>query len=221
MRDQRNDAIAFSAELRSSLGDAGAVKILKNLVEQKPQNYEYRTMFADALVESKQFELAITTIKEAQRILAASGNSRSDFTLRIADLYHALGQKDSLDFHLKVLTKTSLKKLREADKLRFVRLLNSSRTPEAADEVFQQIAPKGDFFFMSDYYYSKGIILDSKFNKSGSIECYEKAINYNPYNLKALQNLISMYDSQANTIKANELRLKVENLINKININKQ
>lgn len=221
LRDQRNDAIAFSAELRSSLGDAGAVKILKNLVEQKPQNYEYRTMFADALVESKQFELAITTIKEAQRILAASGNSRSDFTLRIADLYHALGQKDSLDFHLKVLTKTSLKKLREADKLRFVRLLNSSRTPEAADEVFQQIAPKGDFFFMSDYYYSKGIILDSKFNKSGSIECYEKAINYNPYNLKALQNLISMYDSQANTIKANELRLKVENLINKININKQ
>ena len=51
MRDQRNDAIAFSAELRSSLGDARAVKILKNLVEQKPQNYEYRTMFADALVE--------------------------------------------------------------------------------------------------------------------------------------------------------------------------
>jgi tetratricopeptide (TPR) repeat protein len=75
---------------------------------------------------------------------------------------------------------------------------------------------------LSDYYYSKGIILDSKSNKSGSIECYEKAINYNPYNLKAFKNLISMYDSQANTIKANELRLKVENLISKIaRINKQ
>ncbi len=221
LRDQRNDAIAFSAILRSSLGDSGSVKNLKNLVEQKPQNYEFRTMYADALFESKQFDLAISTIKEAQRILTASGNSRTDFTLRIADLYHELGQKDSSDFYLKALNKTSLKNLRDVDKLRFVRLLNSSRTPEVAEEVFQQIVPNGDLFFLSDYYYSKGIILDSKSNKSGAIECYEKAINYNPYNLKAFTNLIRMYDSQANTLKANELRLKVENLINKININKQ
>jgi hypothetical protein len=221
LRDQRNDAIAFSAGLRSSLGDSGSVKNLKNLVEQKPQNYEYRTMYADALFESKQFDLAISTIKEAQRILTASGNSRTDFTLRIADLYHELGQKDSSNFYLKALNKTSLKNLRDVDKLRFVRLLNSSRTPEVAEEVFQQIVPNGDLFFLSDYYYSKGIILDSKSNKSGAIECYEKAINYNPYNLKAFTNLIRMYDSQANTLKAIELRLKVENLINKININKQ
>ena len=216
LRDQRNDAIAFSAILRSSLGDSGSVKNLKNLVEQKPQNYEFRTMYADALFESKQFDLAISTIKEAQRILTASGNSRTDFTLRIADLYHELGQKDSSDFYLKALNKTSLKNLRDVDKLRFVRLLNSSRTPEVAEEIFQLIVPNSDLFFLSDYYYSKGIILDSKFNKSGAIECYEKAINYNPYNLKAFTNLIRMYDSQANTLKANELRLKVENLINKI-----
>ena len=216
LRDQRNDAIAFSAGLRSSLGDSGSVKILKNLVEQKPQNYEFRTMYADALFESKQFDLAISTIKEAQRILTASGNSRTDFTLRIADLYHELGQKDSSDFYLKALNKISLKNLRDVDKLRFVRLLNSSRTPEVAEEIFQLIVPNSDLFFLSDYYYSKGIILDSKFNKSGAIECYEKAINYNPYNFKAFTNLIRMYDSQTNTLKANELRLKVENLINKI-----
>ena len=216
LRDQRNDAIAFSAILRSSLGDSGSVKNLKNLVEQKPQNYEFRTMYADALFESKQFDLAISTIKEAQRILTASGNSRTDFTLRIADLYHELGQKDSSDFYLKALNKISLKNLRDVDKLRFVRLLNSSRTPEVAEEIFQLIVPNSDLFFLSDYYYSKGIILDSKFNKSGAIECYEKAINYNPYNFKAFTNLIRMYDSQTNTLKANELRLKVENLINKI-----
>ena len=97
-----------------------------------------------------------------------------------------------------------------------MRLLNSSRTPEVAEEIFQLIVPNSDLFFLSDYYYSKGIILDSKFNKSGAIECYEKAINYNPYNFKAFTNLIRMYDSQTNTLKANELRLKVENLINKI-----
>jgi predicted Zn-dependent protease len=213
LRDQRNDALAFSALLRSGLGDSESVKILKNLVEQKPQNYEFRNMYADALFENKQFGLAISTIKEAQRILAASGNSRADFTLRIAALYHELGQKDSTDFYVNTLYKNSLKNLREADKLRFVRLLNSSRNPEVAEEVFQAIVPKGDFHFMSDYSYTKGLILGSKSNKSESRECYEKAINYNSYNIKAFKNLISIYESQANAIKANELRLKMENLL--------
>ena len=216
LRDQRNEAIAFSAVLRSGLGDSGSVKILKNLVEQKPQNYEFRNMYSDALLENGQYDLAISTIKEAQRILAASGNSRTDFTLRIADLYHSLGQKDSTDFYVNVLSKNSLKNLREADKLRFVRLLNSSRNPEVAEEVFQAIVPKGDYYFMSDYYYTKGLILASKFNKSGSIECYEKAVNYNPYHVKAFKKLISNYESQAQLIKAQELRLQMENIKSKV-----
>jgi len=101
LRDQRNDAIAFSAVLRSSLGFTEPVETLKTLVEQKPQNFEYRTMYADALFENKQFSAAISTIKEAQRILAASGNSRADYNLRIAESYHALGIKDSTDLYLK------------------------------------------------------------------------------------------------------------------------
>jgi len=217
LRDQRNDAIAFSAGLRSDLGDySESLKKLKNLVEQKPQNFEFRNMYSDALFESRQFDLAIFTIKEAQRILAASGNSRTDFTLRIADLYHALGEKDSTDFYVNVLYKKGFKNLREADKLRFVRLLNSSRNPDVAEEVFKAIEPKGDYYFMSDYNYTKGLIFTSKSNKTGSIECYEKAINYNPYHIKALKQLISAYESQTQVIKVSELRLQMENLINKI-----
>jgi tetratricopeptide (TPR) repeat protein len=212
LRDQRNDAIAFSAVLRSGLGDSGSVKILKNLVEQKPQNYEFRNMYADVLFENKQFDIAISTIKEAQRILSASGNSRSDFTLRIAALYHELGQKDSTDFYVNALYKNSLRNLREAEKLRFVQLLNSSRNPQVADEIFKLIVSKGDSYFMSDYFYTKGLILDSKSSKSGSIECYEKAINYNPYNFKALRTLISNYEFEGNEIKAKELKTQMVNL---------
>jgi tetratricopeptide (TPR) repeat protein len=216
LRDQRNDAIAFSAILRSGLGDSGSVKILKNLVEQKPQNYEFRNMFSDALFESGQYDQAISTIKEAQRILAASGNSRTDFNLRIADLYHSKGQKDSTDLYVNVIYKNSLKNLREADKLRFVRLLNSSRNPDVAEEVFKAIVPKGDYYFMSDYYYTKGLILAAKSNKSGSIECFEKAINFNPYHINAFKKLISTYESQSEAIKAQQLRLQMENLISKV-----
>ena len=212
LRDKRNDAIAFSAVLRSGLGDSGSVKILKNLVEQKPQNYEFRNMYADVLFENKQFDMAIFTIKEAQRILAASGNSRTDFTLRIAALYHELGQKDSTDFYVNALYKYSLKNLREGDKLRFVQLLYSSRKSANAEEIFKTIATKGDSYYMSEYFYVKGLLLDSKPNSRESIECYVKAISHNPYNFKALRKLISNYEYQGNAIKANELKTQMGNL---------
>jgi tetratricopeptide (TPR) repeat protein len=110
------------------------------------------------------------------------------------------------------LYKNSLKNLREADKLRFVRLLSSSRNRLTADEVFKIIVSKGDSHFMSDYFYTKGLLLDSKSNKSESIGCYEKAINYNPYNFKAHRILISNYEYQGDTTKANELKTQIRNL---------
>ncbi|SDM35230.1 hypothetical protein SAMN05421813_11074 [Daejeonella rubra] len=216
LRDQRNDAIAFSAVLRSGSGDSGSVNILKNLVEQKPQNYEYRNMYADALFENRQYDMAISTIKEAQRILAASGNSRADFNLRIADFYHALGKKDSTDLYVRALYKNSLKNLRETDKLRFVRLLNSSRNPLVAKEVFQATVPKGDSFFISDYFYTKGLISESQSDKSGTLESYEKSVNHNPYNFKALKKLIIIYESEGNGIKADELKSRMESLKSKV-----
>jgi len=216
LRDQRNDAIAFSAVLRSGLGHTGSVNILKNLVEQKPQNYEFRNMYADALFENKQYDQAILTIKEAQRILAASGNSRADFNLRLADFYHTLGKKDSTDMYIKALFKNSVGNLRETDQLRFVRLLNSSRNPQVADEIFKLIVLKGDSYFVSDYFYTKGLILESQSDQSGSSESYEKAINYNSYNFKALKKLILIYESQKNEIKADELKSRLKNLKSKV-----
>jgi Flp pilus assembly protein TadD len=216
LRDQRNDAIAFSAVLRSGLGHTGSINILKNLVDQKPQNYEFRNMYADALSENKQYDEAILTIKEAQRILAASGNSRADFNLRLGDLYHELGKKDSTDFYIKDLYKNSLRNLSVTDKLRFVRLLNSSRNPLVAEEIFKAIVPKGDSFFMSDYYYTKGLILESQSDKPGSLESYEKSVNHNSYNFKALRKLIIFYEAEGNGIKADELKSRIENLNSKV-----
>ncbi len=216
LRDQRNDALAFSAALRSGLGSSGSVNIFKSLVEQKPQNYEYRNLYADALFESGQYEMAISTIKEAQRILAASGNSRADFNLRLADLYHEMGKKDSADSYLKALYKSSLRNLKETDKLRFVRLLNSSKNPIVAEEVFQAIVSKGDSYFKSDYYYTKGLILESQSDKPGAIENYDRSINLNPYNFKALRKLIIINESQGNGAKAGELKSIMEKLKSKI-----
>jgi predicted Zn-dependent protease len=96
LRDQRDDAAAFVASLKSELGYSEPVAILQHLVEQKPQNFEYRGLYADALAANKQYDKAIATLQQAQRILKASGNGRASFDLQIAEFYNELGQKDSV-----------------------------------------------------------------------------------------------------------------------------
>ena len=204
LRDKRDDAIAFAAILRSSLGYAEPHGILKSLVVQKPQNFEYRNMYADALIENKQYGEAIQTLKEAQRILSASGNARSDYSLRIAESYHALGKKDSTDLYLKAIL-NGTKTLRETDKLRFVRLLSKSRKPEISEEIFQTINAKGDSYFMSDYFYTQGIVLEAKGNKIESISNFENAYAINPYHFNACRKLIKNYQDGGQNEKAGSL----------------
>ena len=209
LRDQRNDALAFAAVLKTELGDKIALNILKELVEQKPQNYEYRNMYADALFENKEYERAISTIKEAQRILAASGNSRADFNLRIAELHHELGKTDSTDLYLKAI---KTKSLRDLDKLRLARLFISSQKIAQADEVLEIIVKNEEPYFMADYFYTQGLLFESKTNKKGAIEFLKQAIAANPYHIKAIEKLIKWYEMNGSKIKARELKTKLNQI---------
>jgi tetratricopeptide (TPR) repeat protein len=212
LRDQRNDALAFSKSLKTELGDKIALYTLKELVEQKPQNYEFRNLYADALSENKDYERAILTLKEAQRILSASGNSRADFNLRIAEMHHELGKTDSTDLYLKAI---KTKSLRDLDKLRLARLFISSKKIAQADEVLEIIAKNEEPYFMADYFYTQGLLFESKTNKKGAIEFLKQAIAANPYHIKAIEKLIQWYEMNGSKIKARELKTKLNSIKNK------
>lgn len=212
LRDQRDDAIAFAAVLRSSLGYTEPLGILKSLVVQKPQNFEYRTMYADALFENKQYGEAIQTLKEAQRILTASGNARPDYSLRFAEFYQATGKKDSVEIYLQAL-KSGIKSLRETDKLRYVRMLSISGHQEDAEQTFKTITAKGDPFFMAGYFYTHGILLENASQKSESLIEFEKAIEANPYLFNTYTKLIRIYTTKGEEAKANSLKRAMEALI--------
>jgi len=206
LRDQRNDALAFSADLRSKLGDETALNSLKELVEQKPQNYEYRNLYADALFENKAYESAIRTIKEAQRILAASGNSRADFNLRIAEFYTTLGKIDSAELYLRPI---KMNALRDLDKLRLARLYISSRKYSEAEKVIEITAKKEEPYFMADYLYTQGLLFETKSDKKSAIELFEQAILTNSFHLKAIEKLIHLYELEGSKSKAQELKSKL------------
>jgi tetratricopeptide (TPR) repeat protein len=212
LRDQRNDALAFSKSLKTELGDKIALYTLKELVEQKPQNYEFRNLYADALSENKDYERAILTLKEAQRILSASGNSRADFNLRIAEMHHELGKTDSTDLYLKAI---KTKSLRDLDKLRLARLFISSKKIAQADEVLEIIAKNEEPYFMADYFYTQGLLFESKTNKKGAIEFLKQAIAANPYHIKAIEKLIQWYEMNGSKIKVRELKTKLNQIKNK------
>ena len=160
LRDRRDDALAYAASVRAILGDPETVESLKKFVEQKPQNFEYRNLYADALTAHAKYEAAIRTIREAQRILAASGSARPDYYLRIAENYQAIGNTDSVSVYIKPFLSGKMRA--GADQLRYIRLLAVAGYINEADSLAKKVEAKGDDFlsFSIEFYqrlYSRDI----------------------------------------------------------------
>lgn len=94
LRDRVDEAKAFSAANKAFLGDMTHLPVLEDLVKQKPQNYNFRGLYSDALFANKDYQKSINNMNEVQRILRSSGNARADFDLRIAESLVELNQVD-------------------------------------------------------------------------------------------------------------------------------
>ncbi|WP_316820799.1 tetratricopeptide repeat protein [Pedobacter gandavensis] len=215
LRDRRDDAIAYAAVLQSGLGyTAEPIAILKALVAQKPQNFEYRNKYADALAMNQQYEAAIQTLKEAQVILTASGNARTDYNLRIADFYAAIGDRQKADEYLQPFLKGD-QVVRNTDQLRYSLLLIKMGHLEQAENAFKIAFPKGNPFYMADYYYTQGKLLSaSGKDKTDVSALYEKAIAANPYLFPAYSELISNYQLAGQK----ERVMVIQTMLNKLKI---
>jgi tetratricopeptide (TPR) repeat protein len=168
-------------------------------------------MYADALAANKQYSPAIQTLKQAQRILAASNNARSDYDLRIAEFYNALGKKDSV---VKYLQPFLNGKTRDAsdDELRYVRLLAATGNLEQALTNFKIIPAKGDRFYQAGYFYTHGKIMELCGQKIQAVVLYEKAIAANPYLFNAYADLIRSYEASGQRAKVDALQLSMASL---------
>jgi hypothetical protein len=94
LRDRRNEAAAFAADLRSRTGNAASVTtFFTDYVAQNPQNYEARGMAAQALLRAGRAQEAEQMVAAGQRILAANRQSRADYTVIMAAA--ALAQRDT------------------------------------------------------------------------------------------------------------------------------
>jgi len=199
LRDQRDDARAFALAQRVMLGYAKPLDTLTRLVQQRPQNYELRGLYADALLGSGRYREAIVTMNEVQRILASGKNPRVDFDLRIAEGYAGLGQQDSAAAVLQLIMPriTRPSALNPLDKQRLVRLLATAKRPNEARTLYETLPTTGTPRYLSSARQS-GALLDQLSNRSeAAITGFRESLTYDPANLASYRALATLY-RQAN-----------------------
>ncbi|SDD35485.1 Tetratricopeptide repeat-containing protein [Mucilaginibacter pineti] len=210
LRDQRDYAQATGASLKAELGYAEPLTILQHLVEQKPQNFEFRTMYADALAANKRYDEAIKTLQQIQRILKASGNGRASYNLQIAEYYNALGKKDSV---IKYLPAINVVRQRDGgtNNLRYIRLLAATGKATEALAMLKNLPSTGDSAYLSEYAYTQGKIQEHD-NPELAAASYETALTNNPYFFKVYPWLMDYYNKHNQPQKGLALKSNVQSL---------
>ncbi|MCG8606730.1 tetratricopeptide repeat protein [bacterium] len=207
LRDRRDEALAFANWLRGRLGYEAAIVYFRNLVSQKPQNYGFRSQFAEVLEANGRYGAAIRILEEAQHILKAAGEPSPEFTIKIADYQLALGDTVAATESLQAYVDQgdSL----ETDRFRLVRVYAKLGQTENAEREFGKLDSTNERYSRAEYFFSSGFIAAAKGNYEAAAVSWRKAELANPYHLAARLALIENLLAARRTEEANQLREKV------------
>lgn len=203
LRDRKDDARAYAATERALLGIAAPLAELASLVAKRPQNYNLRGSYADALMANGRYAEAVTTLLEAQRILEASSSGRPDFELRIAEAYAMQpGKADSLNVYLGKLLVNGIDpdRLDELHNQRLVRLLSKAGKGQEAAALFDKLPQDGDRFYRSSRALSAAQLAVQDGRAEEAIALFEQAIRHNRYQVQAYQGLKDLYNGDDTAI---------------------
>ncbi|GAO41724.1 tetratricopeptide repeat protein [Flavihumibacter petaseus] len=197
LRDRKDDVAAIAASIRANSGSRESLATLADLVSRKPQNYEYRLLYADALMRQHQPDSAIAVLKYAQRIMAAAGNTRADFSLRLAEAYDQKGLTDSLAHYVHQLKdKTDLDAL---EQLRFIRILQHSGDHNKAEVLLAKVVPGKTTLDASAYYFTRATVMTESSDQL--MADLEKSVSLNPYDTDAVEELVKRYKQSGDQVK--------------------
>ncbi len=207
LRDRRDDALADAAYWKSLLGYPEPLAALDSLVRRKPQQYGHRKMYAAALSANGRYQEAIDVLQYARRILAASGNDRTDFALMVAENQAALGRKDSVQQMLPLLR--SGKGLPDEDRLRFVNLLAAQGATEEAKTIFATLETRGDMLYRAAYLHTKSLLAT---DPTTAMQSAEASLALNPYQFDLAKKLQEQYLKAGYNQKAEDLHRALEKM---------
>jgi tetratricopeptide (TPR) repeat protein len=175
-------------------------------------------LYANALAANKQYDEAIKTLQQIQRILKASNNGLASYDLQIAEYYNELGKKDSVDKYKPATIPVTRGRRRGGDNtaanpdgLRYVRLLAATGKGAEADTLLKSLPSTGDNAYLSEYNYTQGKIQETTKPELAAAS-YEAALKYDPYYFKVCPWLIDYYNKTKQPAKSQVLKSSLQSL---------
>ena len=209
LRDRKEDTEAYYRYLRSTLGYSKEVTgFFQDLVDQNPQNFTLRRMYADVLMAYDP-TAALEVLQAGQRILASADNERSDYTLRMALIQIENGEVTTAE---ETISNLETKNMGLEEKLMLVRIYSKlgqiERTAAVMDKISGLSMPKEK----ADLAFTAGVLAESSGDSEVAMDHYGTALDYNAYHLKARVALVKLLDATGDTEKADRLRSEADKL---------
>ncbi|WP_217988280.1 tetratricopeptide repeat protein [Aliifodinibius salipaludis] len=210
LRDRVEEAEADYYAMRSNIGySAEAVDFYESLVDQNPQNFEYRLRYSDALIIAKQLDKAVSVIAEGQRILASADNERDDYKLRRAQISILNGAENQAEG---ILDEVEINSVEVEDQLLKAQLLVELDRMEDAKEILNSIETTLPAE-QASLHFTKAILAKGMGNVDEAEERFKTALSKDPYHLKARIELLSILNEQGKEAEKSEWVEDAEQLV--------
>lgn len=192
LRDQKELAQVFYYEVKSRLGEFNeAILFFESLVTQNPQNFEYRKIYSDILERSGETLKAIETLEIGQSILSSAGEKNYDYILGLSLLYIKSNQEKKGQEILSTMKLDEIDNLPAPKILQFIEVqieMNEIEQARSYLDSLEVVMPE----LVAQKWYLDGVIHIKLGNIENAIKSFEKAIDENPYDLKAQHTLSSI-----------------------------
>lgn len=190
LRDRRDEAAAFAAELRARIGYAGeTLEFFADLVARKPQHYGHRFQYAEALASVGRPAEALRVLEEGQRILRAGGRPRIDYMIAIAEAHLALGDTTAAEAAVAPLRLGTVQPGGN-ERLRWLRLLASLGETARANAGLAEVPEGNTPAERAEVAFTRGWIMARRGAVFGAERAYREALEANPYHRDARTALV-------------------------------
>lgn len=209
LRDRKEAAEAFARDLRSQIGySAEVADFFSNLVDQNPQNFGYRLMYADVLYRMGDLDNSLRVLEEGQRILASASENRMDYQLRIARVNIVQDNLSGVD---EIVATAEEMDLNTDDLLLLARVYANIDQTEKGRAVVESL--KGDIpVEMAEISYTRGYLARAMGNMEQAETEFKAALSHTPYHISARAQLVNLLQHLGRNDEAIKIRSEAENL---------
>jgi len=212
LRDRKEAAEAYANNVRSELGYSSEVEsFFKSLLDQNPQNFNFRLNYADVLMRQQKWDMALSVLEEGQRILSSAGNELPSYTLRIAHIHSLTDNEKSAK---ELLSDIKTDRFNWQEKLLFAEVLAELGEVERGFGIVEEVGELKLPSQKAEKAFVLGKLEQSRGNHENAISHYREALENNAYHLQVRALLINLLnnsdmkkEAEALTRQANALEI--------------